>query len=413
MRRFEHPAGGAAYAVRMTATRRSLLQSLPILPAAAFAQQGSVSKITITGLEIFRIKVNRRGDWVIPRLQTSAGVTGMGDASQSSDDKRMLEFLSQFFSAIKGQSIYAVERLRGIGMPEAQRSGLPAAVAMSALEQCLWDILGKVHGVPVYDLLGGRIQPRIRLYANINRSTDPRTPDGFAAMASRAVGAGFDAIKLAPFDEMPRNLSDGNAIETFAARGVECARAVRQAIGRDRDLLIDVHSHFDVARGRELMERMEPLNLFWIEEVTPAKPVENLAAIRRTGKIRTAGGEVILGVKGFYPYIRGEAVDVIMPDPKFCGGLLEMKKIAAMAEGAGLLVSPHGPASPVGTMAAAHVCATVPNFLILEFSYGEVPWRAELIDPPEQIADRGLPLSTRPGLGITLNERTARKYAAG
>jgi galactonate dehydratase len=84
-----------------------------------------------------------------------------------------------------------------------------------------------------------------------------------------------------------------------------------------------------------------------------------------------------------------------------------------MAEGAGLLVSPHGPASPVGTLAAAHVCATVPNFLILEFSYGEVPWRAELIDPPEQIADRGLPLSTRPGFGITLNERTARKYAAG
>ena len=100
-----------------------------------------------------------------------------------------------------------------------------------------------------------------------------------------------------------------------------------------------------------------------------------------------------------------------MPDPKYCGGLLELKKIAAMAEGAGLKASPHGPASPVGTAAAAQVCATLPNFLILEFSYGEVPWRAELIDPPEQVVDSALPLSERPGFGINLNERTARKYA--
>jgi len=124
-------------------------------------------------------------------------------------------------------------------------------------------------------------------------------------------------------------------------------------------------------------------------------------------------GELILGVKGFYPYIRGQAVDVVMPDRKYCGGLLELKKIAAMAEGAGLLVSPHGPASPVGTAAAVQVCATLPNFLILEFSYGEVPWRSELIDPPEQIVDSALLLGTRPGFGITLNERTAKKYAVG
>ena len=160
-------------------------------------------------------------------------------------------------------------------------------------------------------------------------------------------------------------------------------------------------------------ERMEPLKLFWIEEVTPATPVENLAAVRRGAKMPTAGGELILGVKGFYPYIRGQAVDIVMPDPKYCGGLLELKKIAAMAEGAGLLVSPHGPASPVGTAAAAQVSATVPNFPILEFSYGEVPWRAELIDPPEQIVDSALPLGVRPGFGFTLNERTAKRYAAG
>jgi galactonate dehydratase len=169
----------------------------------------------------------------------------------------------------------------------------------------------------------------------------------------------------------------------------------------------------DLKRGLDLARRMEPLNLFWIEEVTPAEPIEDLAAINREATAPTAGGESIVGVKGFYAYIRGQAVDIVMPDPKYCGGLLELKKIAAMAEGAGLQVSPHGPASPVGNMAAAHVSATLPNFLILEYSYGEVPWRAELIDPPETIVDSTLTLAERPGFGITLNERTAKKYAAG
>lgn len=296
-------------------------------------------------------------------------------------------------------------------MEEAARSRQPAAVAMSALEQCLWDIQGKIANRPVYELLGGRIQQRIRLYANINRSTDPRTPDGFASMAGRAVAAGFDAVKLAPFDEMPRDLSNSEVIEDYTKRGIACAQAVRNTIGPKRDLLIDVHSHLDVRRGLDLARRFEPLNLFWIEEVTPADPVTDLAAINREAKMPTAGGELIRGVRGFYPYIKAEAVDIVMPDPKYCGGLLELKKIAAMAEGAGLKASPHGPASPVGTAAAAQVCATLPNFLILEFSYGEVPWRAELIDPPEQVVDSALPLSERPGFGINLNERTARKYA--
>ena len=182
-------------------------------------------------------------------------------------------------------------------------------------------------------------------------------------------------------------------------------------LGPKRDLLIDVHSHYDLEHGLDLARRFEPLDLFWLEEVTPPKPLDNLARINREAKMPTAGGESVFGVRGFYPYIHGGAVDIVMPDIKYCGGMWETKKIAAMAEGAGLLVSPHGPASPIGNVAAAHVCATLPNFHILEFSYGEVPWRAEVIDPPEQMDKGNLPLSSRPGLGIEINEKTARKYA--
>jgi galactonate dehydratase len=396
--------------------RRSMLQGLALSPLTMAADKFAYGEkrlpnLTVDGLEVFRVKVNRKGDWTIARLRTSGGVSGLGDASQSSKDDQTLVYLKQFSELLKGRSIFDIEWLRRVTTPVILQHGAPAAVAASALEQCLWDIQGKAFSVPVYDLFGGRIQERIRIYANINRSTEDRTPEGFARMAEKAVSASFDAVKLAPFDEMLRGSTDKTQIEHFTQFGVGCAQEVRNTIGPGRDLLIDAHSHFTRDDGLELARRLEPLHLFWLEEVTPAKPVDDLVAINKAAPMPTAGGESIHGVTGFYPYIKAEAVDIVMPDVKVCGGMLEMKKIAALAEGAGLIASPHGPASPVGNVTAAHVIATVPNFNILELSFGEVAWRAELIDPPEQITAGALVLSDRPGLGITLNEKTAAKYA--
>ncbi len=127
------------------------------------------------------------------RVNTSAGVTGIGDASQFGSDPEKIRYLKQFFELIKGRSIFDVEWLRTQSAPEILRSrpGV-ASIASSGLEQCLWDIQGKVLGLPAYDLFGGALRSRIRNYANINRSTDPRTPQGFASMAERAIAAGFD-----------------------------------------------------------------------------------------------------------------------------------------------------------------------------------------------------------------------------
>ena len=388
-------------------TRRTLLASIGLAPLAAPA--AARREHTVAGLEIFRVKVNRRGDWLLARIRTENGLTGIGEASQARDEAA-IAVMRGLFEKLKGRSIFDIEWLRSEAQPRIAAEGMPAAVALSAIEQSLWDLVGKATGVPCWQLFGGKLRDRIRAYANINRSTDPRTPAGFGAMAEKAVAAGFDAIKLAPFDEMPHGLKDEAEIERYMKLGIECAAAVRRAIGPKRDLLVDVHSHMDLRHGLELARRMEPLDLFWIEEVTPARPLSDLAAINRAAKMRTAGGESIYGVKGFYPYIAGGAVDVAMPDVKYCGGMLELKKIAALAEGAGILVSPHSPAGPVGGVAAAHVCAGLPNFLILELAYGEVPWRAELIDPPEPLENGRIVLTDRPGLGIALNERTVAKY---
>ena len=370
------------------------------------------AKLTVSGLEVFRVHINKRGDWVLPRLKTAGGLTGLGDASHSGNDAETLRYLKQFSDLLKDRSIFDIAWFRqATAALIPAGAGAPAAVAASALEHSLWDLQGQALDLPAYDLFGGRIQDRIRLYANINRSSDPRTPEGFARMAERAVADGFDAFKLAPFDELPYALADLARRTALTNAGIADAQAVRDAIGPQRDLLIDAHSRFKLDEGLELAHRLEPLNLFWLEEATPADPLSDLAAINRAARMPTAGGETIRGVKGFAPYIGAEAVDIVMPDVKVCGGMLELKKIAALAEGAGLLTSPHGPASPIGNLAAAHVVATIPNFNILEFSYGEVPWRAELIDPPEHIDKGALALSARPGLGVRLNEKTAAKYA--
>lgn len=376
-------------------------------PDASRAQLQAAHGVALESLEVFQVKVNHRGNWVIARVKASNGLTGLGDASHGRDAD-VIRLMRSFFDRLRGAGIFDVETHRRSLWPEVSRHQRSGAVAFSAIEQALHDLQGQTLGVPCWALFGGKIHPRIRHYANINRCTVDRTPEGFAASAARAVAEGFDAIKMASFDGMPKGGAAEIAAHTEA--GIQAIAAVRKVIGPDRDLLVDGHSHFDRARGLDLVKRLTPMNLFWLEEV--CRLVEDLVAINEAAPMPTAGGESIFGVQGFFPYIKVGAVDITMPDVKYVGGMLELKKVAAMSEGAGLLCSPHGPASPVGNFAAAHVCAGMANFQILELGFGEVPWRGELVDPPE-VYERGgyLPVPDRPGLGIRLNERVAAEHA--
>ena len=398
--------------------RRSFVSDVGLLFAGAAAGLGSggaaprpqvdrrAVEITVTGLEVFRVHVNRRGNWVIARVQTSAGLTGIGDASQAGEGDPSVPKLHEYAEWMRGRSIYDIEWLRAKVHPEAPRFKRAAACALSAIEQALYDIQGQAAGVPTYQLFGGKLRNEVRNYANINRSTELREPAGFAKLAESAVAAGFDAIKMASFDGMPLKGSAAE-IEAHTQLGIDCVKAVRE-VSPTGGLLVDAHSNFDLTRGLDLLKRMEPLKLFWLEEV--ATSLDDLAAINLAAPMTTAGGESLFGLEESYQYLRAGAADIIMPDVKYCGGMLELKKIAAMAEASRTPVSPHGPASPVGNMAAAHVCVGLPNFLILEFSHGEVPWRAEFVDPPEVLTKGMLAVSERPGFGIRLNEKLAAKY---
>jgi galactonate dehydratase len=394
--------------------RREMLVRTAAAPIAAsfpaLATAAEAKDLTLSQLELFLVPVNRRGAWLLVRLTTKSGITGIGDASHGGQDPKKIALIRSFYERINNRSAADVEYLRKITLADVLSGGTPAAISMSGLEQAMWDIQGKAAGVPCYDLFGGLLQSRIRNYANINRSTETRDPAGFAAMAERAVKAGFTAIKLAPFDDMPGDLTKDDVIGNYTKLGIARAEGVRNAIGPKLDLLIDAHSHFDLRRGLELAKRMEHLNLFWLEEVTPAKPPTILAEINKAAKMPTAGGEAIYGVRGFVPYLNAGAVDIAMPDVKYCGGMLELKKIAAFCEAVDVPVAPHGPASPIGNLAAAHVCATIPNYHILEFSFGEVDWRADVVEPAEKLVGGHIELGRRPGLGVTLNEKLVGKH---
>ncbi len=380
------------------------------------------SKLIVTDVQVHIVKVNHRGNWVFVELKTNKGITGVGEASHgvigstAEGQQKIQNEVASFFELVKDESPFLIEQYRQRGWQRA-RSGRSERTVFSAIEQALWDIQGKSLGVPVHQLLGGKVRDRIRAYANINRATNEKDANGrrpaaaFQKNAEVAVEQGFTAIKMAPFDEMKALPSTPEQIKQDIDHAIGCIEAVRKTVGDKIDLLVDVHSHLDESLGIEVAKRVEPLNLFWFEEpVNPEKYVAETKAISDSTTKATAGGESIFGREGFAELIRDKALDILMPDVKHCGGILELKYIAAMAETAGLQVAPHNPSGPIATAASVQVVATIPNFIILEMAYGEVPWRGELISPAEQFTDGYITVSDRPGLGFELNHKEVLKH---
>jgi galactonate dehydratase len=386
---------------------------LPLRAAAA------VPQLRITGVELRPVRATSRTVWLFVSVTTDTGLVGFGEASDAfgfanttaDDAARMGRELERFLGLVRGRSPFEIESYRQRGEPLARQGGLVSATAFSAIEQALWDLAGKALDVPTHVLLGGKVRDRLPVYANINRATNPRTPDGFAAAAMRAVSEGFLAIKAAPFDGFPPASAGAGEIARAIDAGIDAVRAMRVAVGPSVNIMIDCHSFFDVEQSVSIAGRLEPYNLTWYEEPVPPEKVDDTVSIRRRIKQPMAGGEVLFGLSGFGPLIRRRAVDTIMPDVKHCGGLLELTRIAALAADEGVMVAPHNPSGPVATAASAQVCAGMKNVNYLELQYGEVEWRSEIVSPPERFLKGTIEIPDRPGLGVTLNDEAIRTHA--
>ena len=378
----------------------------------------ALPRLRVTGFELLPMRATARTVWLFVRLRTDAGLTGLGEASDAfgfantskQDATRMESEFRGFFELIDGKSPLDIGAYRQRGEPVAAKGGLIPATAYSAIEQALWDLSGKALDAPTYTLFGGKIRDTLPTYANVNRATKVRTPAGFAATAKAAVQDGFRAIKAAPFDGFPKPGSPAATIEAAVESGIAAIVAMREAIGPQVELMVDCHSFFDVALAERVAHRLEPQNLAWYEEPVAPERVEETLEIRRRIKQPIAGGESLYGVAGFAPLTRNKAVQVIMPDVKHCGGLLELTRIAAVAESDGATVAPHNPSGPVSTAASIQVCAVLKNFRLLELQWGEVDWRQDVLTPPERFENGAIRVPDRQGFGVELNDKVVRAH---
>ena len=361
----------------------------------------------ITGFGVDVVRVNQWVDWVFVHVHTDEGIQGLGEMNPGGGKGGGIAALRQLEEGLKGRDPQQIEQ---IVYEFASRGPTSEQIyAFSAVEQALWDILGKSVGAPIYTLLGGACREEIRLYANINRISripEERTPEWFARNAAAAVAEGFDAVKLAPFDGMSREIDRAGDAE----EGIACMRAVREAIGPEVDLLIDCHSHFTVKGALEVADVLRELDLFWFEQPTPEADMDGFVQVKQQCGLRIAGGEGRKFRNSFWEVLEREAMDVVMPDVTVIGGISELKKAADMAEARGVLTSPHGPFGPVMIAAGVQAMAAHPQFLILEYGWGEADWRHELIQPAERIENSRIALKDAPGLGVALNPELVEEH---
>ncbi len=355
--------------------------------------------------------------WTFVRVYTDEGIVGTGECN----------------SAAAGASGFAVKqailrmRDRLIGMDPTNTGAIwemlrrggryggttqaPLIFALTGIENALYDITGKAMGVPVYKLLGGKFRDKIRLYADLHAGEE-ETPEAYAEKAAEVVEQeGYSAVKfdvdhtgVGKFDRWNWTVSakEMNHI-------IHLIAAVREAIGYEIDLAIDCHGQFDVPSAITLAKAVEDLRLLWLEEPVPAENIDALAQVKASTSTVICTGENQYTRWEFLELLQHQACDVIMPDLAKAGGIMEAKRIADIADAFYVPVAPHNVSSPLGMMAACHVMAAVPNFLVLEFHGREIPWWNDLCEGDKPFIRNGwMHVSETPGLGVELNDSVAK-----
>jgi galactonate dehydratase len=356
------------------------------------------------------------GPSVFVKVSTDAGSYGLGECYPSAPASAVAAMVAHMAEHLVGEDPLDVDRL----WEETRRRYLflggqagTLITALSGVETALWDLAGKALGVPVYRLLGGAFRTRIRVYADCHAGADS-SPAAYATRAREAVARGFTAIKFDLDDaDHPHKRDHWNRSLTAAelATMVERVTAVRAAVGPTIDLAIDLHGQYDTHSGIQIARALAPFNLMWLEEPVPPENIAALREVTAIGVVPICAGENLYTRYGLRDLITTQAAHIIMPDIAKCGGLSEARKIAGLAELYYIPFAPHNVSSPVGTIAACHVCATIPNFLILEWHAFDHPHWEDLVQGEKPIIKDGyITLGDAPGLGVELNDDVARRY---
>jgi galactonate dehydratase len=343
----------------------------------------------ITRLEMFHV----RPRWLFLKMHTDVGIVGLGEPIMEARALTVETAVREMERWLIGQDPRRIEHIwQTLYRSAFYRNGPVLTSALSGVEQALWDILGKSLGVPVYQLLGGRVRDKIRMYGWIRGVI---AEEYINAIKGSMREHGFTAYKMGPIPAM-------RMIETPAAmaRIVEFVAAVRQAAGDEIDIGIDFHGRTSPALARRLCRMIEPYHPMFVEE--PVLPGDTLALkeLSRATTIPIATGERLFTRWGFQDIIEQEAVAIIQPDLSHAGGILEVRKIAAMAESRNIAVAPHCPLGPIALAASLQLAACTPNFLCQEHvTLGET-----YLKEPFKVVNGYIDVPTKPGLGIELDD---------
>ncbi|MGN6759622.1 MAG: galactonate dehydratase [Thermomicrobiales bacterium] len=348
----------------------------------------------ITALRNLFMRVERQ-NWHFIEIATDEGITGLGEASLEGREQTVAAAVDEFARYLIGEDPGPIEhhwqRLHRHGF---WRGGVVLTSALSGIEQALWDIKGKALGVPVYELLGGPTRQRVRVYTHCGGPT----PEAAAEHARALVAQGFTALKFGT-----GRIGPGVDERTMIRRTAAMFEAVRAAVGPEVDLMLDNHGQFPPAQATALLRAIVPYNLFFFEEATPPDNVQALAKVAAArGNVPLATGERLFTKWEYRELLEQQIVDIVQPDICHAGGILELRKIAALAETYYVKVAPHNPNGPVATAASVQLAATIPNFVILELALSQ-PQR-DLVQREGPVVTNGyIELSRRPGLGIELD----------
>jgi galactonate dehydratase len=358
----------------------------------------------ITRVETIIAGLDRR-NYLFVRVQTDEGIHGIGEAYSCGPDDATAAVVADFDTWLVGKDPRDVEALWHL-MYAGSRfpGGSILSSALSGIEHALWDIFGKSLGVPVWRLLGGRFRDRIRVY----QSPRGATPEELAEDAVRLIERyGYTALKIGPqppdWGQLPFS-----AVVRGAAKRLE---AVRRAVGEDVEIGVDAHARiFEPVRALEMAEALKPYRPFFFEEALRPENVDAMAEVRAKSPIPIATGEMLYTKFQFRELLEKRAADIIQPDVCIAGGLLELKKIAALAEAHYVTIAPHNPMGPVATAVNVHFATSTPNFLILEYSPDDVGKRRELLLKPLKVTNGYIDVPEAPGLGIELNLEAIKGY---
>ena len=398
-----------------TPSRRTLLGAALGLPGLAAAIQTASSPYRRPKLKITDVRtalVRAHGLQLHVRVYTDQGLIGHGEATDAASGGAAL--VAGFGRLLQGQDPLNVdllfERIRTAGIFAGAQAGQYVA-ALSAVEIALWDLSGKALGLPVYQLLGGKMRDRIRLYCDslTNSPDDPRAKEKLQQIRD----LGFTAVKIDIddyADPMRWDRVNWTASNAEVDNMVRKVAFMRESLDQRVDLAADMHGRYDVASAKRVAAALEPFRLLWLEEPVPPENIDAMREVRASTRTPICCGENLYLRHGFREVLEKRAADIIMPDIQKCGGLLEARKIADMAHTYYVPVAPHCVVSPIGTMASCHVCAAIPNFLVLEWHW--LPrldlWR-NFVQEGEIIEKGFITMPDRPGLGVEMNEEAARK----